>query len=61
MLYNCRQMYNYSRMFMRAYDFSAPHASLYQRRPFGDVGRPFRPGDFCHAPEDREAPLSGTA
>ncbi len=60
-------LYNYCQMFMRAYDFGAPYASLFerctprQRRLLGDLGHDFRPGDFFYAPEDQEALMAGRA
>jgi hypothetical protein len=60
-------LYNYCQMFMRAYDFGTPYASLFgrctprQRRLLGDLGHEFRPGDFFYAPEDQEALMTGAA
>ena len=60
-------LYNYCQMFMRAYDFGSPYASLFnrctsrQRRLLGDLGHgpDFRPGDFFYAPEDQETVMAG--
>ena len=58
-------LYNYCQMFMRAYDFGTPYATLFerctprQRRLLGDLGHDFRPGDFFYAPEDQVALMAG--
>ena len=59
-------LYNYCQMFMRAYDFAAPYAALFerctprQRRLLGDLGHDFRPGDFFYAPEDQAVLMAGS-
>ncbi|MEQ9641242.1 MAG: phytanoyl-CoA dioxygenase family protein [Alphaproteobacteria bacterium] len=58
-------LYNYTQMFMRAYDFGAPYQALFdrctprQRRLLGDLGHDFRPGDFFYVPEDQEQVMAG--
>ena len=54
-------LYNYCQMFVRSYDFGAPHAQVLdrctprQRRLLGDLGYDFRPGSYFYVPEDQEA------
>ena len=54
-------LYNYCQMFIRWYDFGAPHTAVMdrctprQRRLLGDLGYDFRPGSFFYVPTDQEA------
>jgi hypothetical protein len=58
-------LYNYCQLFLRAYDFGANPAQLFdrctprQRRLLGDLGHEWRPGDFFYVPEDQEAVIAG--
>lgn len=58
-------LYNYCQQFVRWYDFAAvpdvlARCTPRQRRLLGDLGHPFRPGDFFYAPRDQEAVIRGT-
>ena len=57
-------LYNYSQMFMRAYDYHGRHdliqrASPRQRRLMGDLGYEFRPGSYFYVPEDQTSVIMG--
>ncbi len=58
-------LYNYSQLFLRAYDYDGVHplaqrGTPRQRRLMGDLGYGFRPGSYFYVPEDqREVILGG--
>lgn len=58
-------LYNYCQIFLRAYDFGASPANLWdrctprQRRLLGDLGHEWRPGDFFYVPDDQDAVIYG--
>tara|TARA_R110002096_G_scaffold134313_2_gene285502 strand:+ start:229 stop:1074 length:846 start_codon:yes stop_codon:yes gene_type:complete len=57
-------LYNYSQLFMRAYDYDGVHplaqrGSPRQRRLMGDLGYDFRPGSYFYVPEDQAELIFG--
>ena len=57
-------LYNYSQMFMRAYDYHGSHnltqrATPRQRRLMGDLGYDFRPGSYFYVPDDQTEVIMG--
>ena len=57
-------LYNYTQMFMRAYDYDGTHplaqrGSPRQRRLMGDLGYDFRPGSYFYVPEDQSEVILG--
>ena len=52
-------------MFLRSYDHAVLPESVFaqcsprQRRLLGDLGHPFRPGDYFYVPTDQEAVILG--
>ncbi len=59
-------LYNYSQLFMRAYDYDGVHAlaergTARQRRLMGDLGYEFRPGSYFYVPEDQVEVITGGA
>ncbi|MCA8928620.1 MAG: phytanoyl-CoA dioxygenase family protein [Alphaproteobacteria bacterium] len=51
-------LYNYTQMFMRAYDYDGVHplaqrGTPRQRRLMGDLGYDFRPGSYFYVPDDQ--------
>ena len=57
-------LYNYSQMFVRAYDYQGPHtltrrATPRQRRLMGDLGYDFRPGSYFYVPADQTEVIMG--
>ena len=59
-------LYNYSQLFMRAYDYDSRHPLFQrgtprQRRLMGDLGYDFRPGSYFYVPEDQTQVIMGGA
>ncbi len=57
-------LYNYSQMFVRAYDYQGAHpltrrATPRQRRLLGDLGYDFRPGSYFYVPPDQAEIIMG--
>ena len=57
-------LYNYSQMFVRAYDYQGAHplirqATPRQRRLLGDLGYEFRPGSYFYVPPDQTEVIMG--
>ena len=59
-------LYNYSQLFMRAYDYDGVHplaqkGTPRQRRLMGDLGYEWRPGSYFYVPEDQVEVITGGA
>ncbi len=59
-------LYNYSQLFMRAYDYDGVHplaqkGTPRQRRLLGDLGYEWRPGSYFYMPEDQTEVIMGGA
>lgn len=57
-------LYNYCQLFVRWYDFAAvpdvlDRCTPRQRRLLGDLGHPFRPGDYFYVPRDQQEVILG--